>query len=97
MKTKHILLIAVVVQFFPMLALAQAEPSAKGSPSFTDVLWTIVPLLILLVVFLAVLFWIVRCAQSGPRAKRADQHMERVEQQLERIAKAIERKDKDAA
>jgi hypothetical protein len=38
------------------------------------------------VVFLVALFLIVRYAQSGPRAKRADQHMERVEQQLERIA-----------
>jgi hypothetical protein len=97
MKTKHLTLIATVVQFIPTLAHAQTEQSTKSSPGFTDFLWAFVPLLILLVVFMPVLFWIIRCAQSGPRGRRADQHMERVEQQLERIAKALEKEDSDAA
>jgi len=96
MKTKHLLLIGAAVQFVPALAHAQAEQNANGSPAYSDLLWAVLPLLLLFIVFLVVLFLIVRFAQSGPRATRANQHMERVEQQLERIAKALEKKDKDA-
>ena len=93
MKMKHLFLIAAAVQFTPMLAHAQAEQNAQGNSTFTNLLWGIIPLLFLLIIFLVVLYLIVRFAQSGPRAKRTDEHMERVEQQLERIAKALEKKD----
>jgi hypothetical protein len=93
MKTKHLSLIAAWVQFTPMLARAQATQNAPESSTFTNLLWGVIPLLFLLIIFLVVLYLIVRFAQSGPRAKRADEHMERVEQQLERIAKALEKKD----
>ena len=93
MKMKQLSLIAAWIQFTPMLALAQAGQNAPENSTFTNLLWGVIPLLFLLVIFLFVLYLIVRFAQSGPRARRADEHMERVEQQLERIAKALEKKD----
>jgi hypothetical protein len=72
MKMKHLSLIAMWVQFTPMLALAQAEQNAPENSTFNNLLWGFVPLLFLLVVFLVVLYLIVRFAQSGPRAKRAE-------------------------
>jgi flagellar biogenesis protein FliO len=93
MKKNHLSLIAAAVQFHPFLAHAEAEQNAQMNSTVSNLLWGGIPLLILLVIFLFLLFLIVRFAQSGPRARRADQHMERVEQQLERIAKALEKKD----
>jgi hypothetical protein len=55
------------------------------------IVYTFLPLLILG----AFIYLGIRWAQSGPRTRRMEQHMERVEQSLERIAEAVERKDKD--
>ena len=97
MSTKR-LLISTTIAAFPAMAYAQGGENARST--IEGFLWAVVPLLILLIIFLAVLFLIVRWAQSGPRAKRADrymatheQHMKRVEESLERISKALEKKD----
>ena len=72
MKTKNLLLIAATVQFFPLLAHAQAAQTTKESSTFTDLLWGFIPLLFLFIVFLVVLFLIVRAITAmeirrGPR------------------------------
>jgi len=89
----YLLVTAPAIQLLPFLAHGQEAQSPQGNSTIINLLWGGIPILILLVLFLFLLFLIVRFAQSGPRAKRADQHMDRVEQQLERIAKALEKKD----
>ena len=93
MRKINLLIIAAAIQFLPFMAHAEDTQNAPGNSTISNLLWGGVPILLLLGIFLFVLFLIVRLAQSGPRAKRADQHMDRVEQQLERIAKALEKRD----
>lgn len=85
---------------FPMATIAESTDAADGSSTISNLVFAILPFLILGVI----LFWFLRRVQSGPRAKQTEQymirhqeHMDSLERSLERIAVALERKDRDSA
>lgn len=91
MNIKPLLTATAACLLLPLLAHAQSGNSGPEETTFVKVVYTFLPLLILG----AFVYLGIRWAQSGPRARRKEQHMQRLEQSLERIAKAVERKDKD--
>jgi hypothetical protein len=91
MNVKHLLASIPAWLLLPCLAHAQSQASSADESPVMKIVYAFLPLLILG----AFIYLGIRWAQSGPRTRRMEQHMERVEQSLERIAEAVERKDKD--
>ena len=97
MSFKHLSAASAVVLFLPVLAYAQTEDATKGASLLENVIWTILPF-ILIAGF--IWFFFVRVVRKNQKRSddymaRQKQHNERVEQLLERIAKAVEREHED--
>jgi hypothetical protein len=92
-------MVGFVLLFTPVAAFAQTNEDASGGHKLADLLWGIVPFLILGVLFWFFFIRTIRKQQtSSPVVKRHqeymarhEQHMERMEQLHERIAKALEK------
>ena len=97
-SARSVMAVIIGSVFTPMLALAQDSNGDTGSHKLTDFIFSVVPFIIL-----AVLFWFffrkqIRNQQTSPLVKRQqayldchEQHMKRMEQLVERIAVALEK------
>ena len=97
MNIKRLSVAFVVALFLPLLAHAQTGEASGGSSLLANLFWTVVPFVIIGVLFY---FFFIRAVRKGRKQSddytaRQKQHNERIEQLLERIAKALEQKDKD--
>ena len=97
MKIKRLSVAFAGASFLPLLAHAQTGEASGGSSPFANLFWTVVPFVIIGVLFY---FFFIRTisknkTRSDDYIASQKQHNERVEQILERIAKALEQKDKD--
>jgi hypothetical protein len=95
MNIKRLSGMAVAVQFFPLVAHAEAQAGSAENSAWSSLFWGLFPIIILIPIF----FVFIRKLQK-PILKRTQQHMERqvqhmerMEQSLERIIEAIEKKD----
>ena len=95
MNIKRLWGMSVAIQFFPLLAHAQAPASSGEGSIWGTLFWTILPIVIAFLVLILVIRKTQRpmVKRSQQYMERGVQHMERVEQSLERIIKAIEKKD----
>ena len=85
--------------FTPLLAVAQDSNQPPNNHTVENLIWGIVPVLIILSFLWLLIRWVIKQNQSSPLALRQrayldrhEQHMQRVEQLLERIAVALEQR-----
>ena len=89
---KNLLLIMTAILAIPAVALAQSETAPPPPSIWENLLWTLLPIL-LMGVFIWIFF--IRGIRRIQRTQiqESREHREKVEQLLERIAKAVEERN----
>jgi hypothetical protein len=97
--SRSLIRVGFALLFTPVAAFAQTNEDGSGGHKMADLLWGILPFIVLGILFWFFFIRTIRKQQSSPAVKRHqeymarhEQHMERMEQLHERIAKALEKR-----
>ncbi len=92
---KNVLLIITAVLAMPAIALAQTENAPPSPSTWENLIWSVIPILVIGVFIWFVFIRSVRKLQRT-QIQEYRQHRDKVEQLLERIAKAVEDRNGNA-